>query len=166
MALTLVANATPNNNTNSHKTATGKFLYTVEPPLTISTITRTQDLGAVCPNCTVNFRVPKCLEWSIGGGKTCNVKVTITQTTPPETGVTIVTTTEYNDQNNSNNGFETFPGEHADGNGGVWHIGNNHLKYRVCASSIAAANYASAIHNGTNVWTIVGDYTNDIAPHM
>ena len=162
VAGTLTSFAAPN--TNSHKEATGTFYYTVEPPLVITTNTASQDLGAVCPGCTVYFQGPKCVQWTITGGASCNVLVHITNTTPPEPNVTIATSTEYSDDTPVF--WESDYGEHADGNGGIFHIGNNALTYRVCAWSLSANNNASAGVNLTDVYTIIADYSNDVAPHL
>ena len=152
-------------NTNAHKEATGVFNYVVEPPLMITTVVGSQDLGAVCPNCTVNFQDPKCLQWNVTGGASCNVQVSINNTTPPESGVTISTFTQYIDDLSSSS-WESFPGEHGTGNSGVWHIGNVTLMYRVCATSLSATVNAAATTTGTDVFTIVADYTNLLAPHL
>ena len=157
---TFAVQAAPN--TNSHQEATGTFNFVVEPPLTITTLSGQQDLGAVCPYCTVNFDAPKCLEWKVSGGASCNVLVTYSMTTPPPTGVTIATSKQYDDNYNGS-GWETYPGEHTSD---VWHIGTNNLLYRVCATSISASSDAAATTSGTSVWTIVADYTNASAPHI
>ena len=151
------AQAAPN--TNSHQEATGTFNFVVEPPLTITTITGTQDLGAICPGCSIQFESPKCLEWKVSGGASCNVQVTMSETTPAPTGVTITTAKSYKDDS----GFEAYPGEHT---ANVWRIGTHDLRYRVCASSISASSDAVATTSGTSVWTIVADYTNAAAPHL
>ncbi|MGA2297368.1 MAG: hypothetical protein ABSG15_07470 [FCB group bacterium] len=161
-AITFVASAVPN--TNSHKSSTGTFYYKVEPPLVITTNVATQDLGAVCPGCTVNLRDSKCVRWTISGGASCNVLVHITNTTPPESGVTIGTAITYSDQNNIT--WEAAWGEHADGTGGVYHIGTNWLTYRVCANSLSASSSAAAGVHLADIFTITADYTNDVAPHL
>ena len=158
-------------NTNSHKEATGTFLYDVEPPLVINTLTAQQDLGAICPGCTVNFQTPKCIVWQVQGGASCTVAVTMALTTPPASGVTITTSKEYSDAYPSQ-GWEPFaPGGdgHVTGTGnsaiGLYKIGNHDIRFRVCASSISASSTASAVNNATSVWTIAADYTNAVAPH-
>ncbi|MGA2297367.1 MAG: hypothetical protein ABSG15_07465 [FCB group bacterium] len=163
-AVTLVANAAPN--TNSHKEATGTFYYTVEPPLVITTNNGSVDLGAVCPGCTVNFTDSRCVQWTITGGASCNVLVNITNTTPPESGVTIITETDYSDDSQGPGVWEAVWDEHADGTGGIFHIGTNDLQYRVCALSMSADNSAAAGTNLMDVFTITGDYSNDVAPHL
>lgn len=163
------AQAAPN--TNSHKEATGTFLYTVEPPLVINTLTGQQDLGAVCPGCTVNFENPKCLVWQVQGGASCTVAVMMQLTTPPASGVTITTAKEYSDEYPSG-GWEpwaTGGDGHVTGTGnsavGLFKIGAHDLRFRVCASSLAADNTAAATTSGSSVWTIIADYTSAIAPH-